>query len=372
MKNLFFLSVLLVFLSSAFYGTASAEATEMDKVNHVIHISIDGLRGDLLKSLVSKDPSNYPNFRRFLVEGATTFNARTDYIETSTLPNHTTILTARPVAQPEGGPSTAHHGYVDNEDPTPGTTLHNGGNEHVSYVPSVFDVVHDAGLSTALYGSKGKIVLYDQSYNAENGAPDTTGPDNGTDKIDRYVNEGEGKQTVERFLKEMRTEQYNYAFVHDKRPDHGHSVGWGSEAWNDLIHEVDQFLGELFTLIESEPGLAGDTVVLLTADHGGEEDPEGLEDGEPIFDHTNPSKFQNYTIPVLAWGPGVAAGADLYDLNPLTHADPEMGRPDYTERLQPIRNGSTTNLALHLLGLQSIEGTEGYFKTLKVSATDSD
>ena len=138
----------------------------MSKVNHVIHISIDGLRGDLLESLVSEDPGNYSNFRRFVTEGATTFNARNDYTDTSTLPNHTAILTARPVAQPEGGPSTAHHGYLDNSDPSPSTTLHNGGNENLSYVPSVFDVVHDAGLSTALYGSKGKFVIYDRSYDA--------------------------------------------------------------------------------------------------------------------------------------------------------------------------------------------------------------
>ena len=181
-----------------------------------------------------------------------------------------------------------------------------------------------------------------------------------------------GKPTVERFLKEMQAEQYNYVFVHDKRPDHGHHVGWGSEEWNDLIRDVDQFLGALFTLVESEPGLAGDTVVLLTADHGGEEVSEGTENGEPVYGHGDSSNFRNYTIPVLVWGPGVAAGADLYDLNPGTHADPGMGRPDYNERLQPIRNGCTTNLALHLLGLHSIEGTEGYFKSLRVSAMDPD
>ncbi len=372
MRISIFAVIFLVLSGSAFYSAASADAAEFGKVNHVIHISIDGLRGDLLESLVSEDPGSYPNFRRFVTEGATTFNARDDYTDTSTLPNHTTILTSRPVAQPEGGSSTAHHGYLDNSDPTSSTTLHNGGNENLSYVRSVFDVVHDAGLSTALYGSKGKFVIYDRSYDAENGAPDTTGPDNGRDKIDHYVNEGEGKQTVERFLKEMQTEQYNYAFVHDKRPDHGHHVGWGSEEWNDLIRDVDQFLGELFALIESEPGLAGDTAVLLTADHGGEGISEGIEDGEPVYGHGDPENFRNYTIPVLVWGPGVTAGADLYDLNPGTHTDPGTGRPDYNQRLQPIRNGSTANLALHLLGLPSIEGTEEYFKLLKISATNSD
>lgn len=370
MRNLFFLNILMVFLSNAFYGIARAEATESHKVNHVIHISIDGLRGDLLEFLITKDPHKYASFHRFVTEGATTFNARTDYTETSTLPNHTAMLTARPVSQPAGAPNTAHHGYVDNEDPKRRTTLHNNGNENLSYLPSVFDVAHDAGLSTALYASKGKFELYDKSYSAKHGAEDISGPDNGTDKIDRYVNEGEGDLTVAKFIKEMRSAQYNYAFVHDKRPDHGHGVGWGSEAWNELLRDVDQFLGALFDLVESEPGLAGDTALVLTADHGGEEIPDGTEDGEPVYDHTDPENFRNYTIPVLVWGPGVAAGASLYDLNPVTHRDPGKRRPDYNERPQPIRNGSTGNLALHLLGLNSIKGTEEYMRPLKVSRTD--
>ena len=125
-------------------------------------------------------------------------------------------------------------------------------------------------------------------------------------------------------------------------------------------------------LVESEPGLAGNTALVLTADHGGEEIPDHTEDGEPVYDHTDSENIRNYTIPVLVWGPGVAAGANLYDLNAGTHRDPGKRRPDYNEQPQPIRNGSTGNLALHLLGLNSIEGTEGYIKPLKVSAMDPD
>ena len=85
-----------------------------------------------------------------------TFNARTDYTHTVTIPNHTCMLTGRPVLQPVGQPNTTHHGYTSNTSPTPDATLHNSGNPNLDYVASVFDVAHDHGLSTALFASKSK------------------------------------------------------------------------------------------------------------------------------------------------------------------------------------------------------------------------
>ena len=331
------------------------------KVGHVVHISVDGLRGDFLEARVNDDPDKYPNFRRFLDEGATTFNARTDFAHTVTLPNHTAMLTARPVSQPKGAPNTVYHGYTENDDPGRSVTLHNKGNENVSYIPSTFDVAHDAGLSTALYASKTKFVIYEQSYNAKNGAPDVTGPDDGTDKIDHYVNEGEAEPTNDRFLEDMKKRKYNYTFLHDKRPDHGHEVVWGTVEWDDTVRAVDKFLGELFQLIETEPELKGDTTIIVTADHGGYDE-----------DHGNSSDIRAYTIPVLVWGAGVAEGADLYELNPDTHADPGEGRPDFTTPVPPIRNGNTGNLALNLLGLDAIDGTEKYFKPLNVKSINNE
>lgn len=346
MRTILWMGVICAVLT----GTAA-----VGQVSHVIHISVDGLRGDFIESRVHEEPEKYPNFRRFVVEGATTFNARTDYTHTNTLPNHTAMLTARPVLQPEGGPITAHHGYVRNDDPKRRATLHNSGNKKLSYVPSVFDSVHDNGLSTGLFASKSKFILFEKSYNAKNGARDRTGAKNGRDKIDRYVNIGEGKPLTAYFVEDMRKNKYNYSFVHDKRPDHGHEVGWGSPEWDETVQGVDAFLGELFQLVETEPGLAGDTAIVLTADHGGYKD-----------DHGDAEDVRNYTIPVLVWGPGVKKGADLYDLNEGTHVNPGKGRPDFNASPQPIRNGSTGNLALQMLGLQPISGTDRYFKDVNV------
>jgi len=319
---------------------------------YVIHISVDGLRGDLLQTAMAEDPDGTRAFQRFVAEGATTFDARTDYSYTNTLPNHTCMLTGRPVLQAAGQPVTVHHGYILNSDPGPMQTLHNSGNLAVPYKASTFDVVHDAGLTTGLYASKSKFVLYLQSYDAGHGAPDAVPPDNGTAKVDRYVNQWIGVPETaanmhQTFLTEMLANPVNYAFVHYADLDAtGHALGWESAAWRATLRNVDRYLGDVLQLIEHHPQLEGQAVVIVTADHGG-----------TGFNHSNPALPAVYTIPVLVWGAGVARGADLYALNPTTRTHPLDGRPAQTASPPPIRNGDTGNLALVILGLDPIPGS---------------
>ena len=109
-------------------------------------------------------------------EGAYTLNARTVREQTSTMPNHTAMLTGRRVDDRHGG-----HGYTENFD--------NGGTVHRAaghYVASVFDVVHDNGGSTAMFASKAKFRLYRRTWNTH-GADDRTGRNDGRAKIDRSL-----------------------------------------------------------------------------------------------------------------------------------------------------------------------------------------
>jgi Type I phosphodiesterase / nucleotide pyrophosphatase len=304
--------------------------------DHVIHISIDGLKPNDLQTLI--DAGSAPNLKRFQEEGAWTNNARTDYTHTITLPNHTSMLTGRPVSLPEGMPSTVHHGYTSNGQPSSSWTLHNRGPD--VYKASTFDVVHDAGLSTALYASKSKFVIFDQSYNSTTGGVHA----NGRDKIDSFFAQENASAAMQtQLLAGLANNLFNYTFVHYADPDiAGHTFGWGSANYMDSIVTVDGYLGGLFDLIENNELLNGHTAIVLSSDHGG----SGTS-------HSNAALAQHYTIPFYTWGAGVAAG-DLYSFNSESRTSPGTGRPDYNALGQPIRNGDGGNLAVALLGLGPI------------------
>ena len=85
--------------------------------------------------------------------------------------------------------------------------------------------------------------------------------------------------------------------------------------------------------------------MILTADHGG----RGAA-------HYGASKLQNFRIPFMAWGPGVAAGRNLYGLSP-SFRSPGGSRTSYRGK-QPIRNGDLANLATDALDLPRVPGSE--------------
>ncbi len=306
---------------------------------HVIHISVDGLRADAVTRASSE---SIPNFYRFRQEGAFTDNARTDFDYSNTLPNHTSQLTGRRVKGPEG------HNWTKNSDPEEGQTLHSNKGD---YVASVFDVAHDNGLSTGLYASKSKFVVFDQSYDDVNGAEDVTGEDDGRDKIDRFVYDADTEALVETFVQDMARAPVRYSFVHLRDPDTaGHWRNWDTRSgtpYMGSVERIDRLLGRIFELVASSPALAGNTVVILTSDHGG---------GGSWHNHGNAGSIENYTIPFYVWGAGVER-AELYALNRSTRQHPEMGRPGYDAPVQPIRNADAANLSLAHLGLPAVPGS---------------
>ena len=119
---------------------------------YVIQISVDGLGSAWLEPLLKA--GELPNFERLEREGAWTHNARTDYDMTITLPNHTCMVTGRPVQDRViGDRAVAGHLWTVNTDDQP-ENLH--GNRH-GYIASTFDVAHDHGLRTATVGHEDQI-----------------------------------------------------------------------------------------------------------------------------------------------------------------------------------------------------------------------
>ncbi len=266
----------------------------------VIVISVDGLRPDAILS----EESETPTLDRLAREGAFTLEANTDPEWSVTLPNHTGILTGRFVK---------NHGVSLNDDPEPGTTVHSLKGE---YVDSVFNWVKLAGGTTGLYASKTKFSLFLSSWPAQ---------------IDESAVSTRTMSVVDKLLSQMETTQFNYIFLHFRGPDStGHEYEWMSRRYLNSVERVDQMIGRVVEVVESNDGYKNRTHLIVTADHGG----EGTDHG----DITNPL---HYTIPFIVWGPAIQKG-------PLsTNAD--SGRPGDAG---PVRNGHAAPTALRLLGIQ--------------------
>jgi hypothetical protein len=318
------------------------------RATYVIHISVDALRPDAITTL---GPANLPNFYRMRTQGAFTDNARSDYDYTLTLPNHTTELTSRGVLGASG------HGWNNNLDPLPGQTL---ASNKGSYVAGAFDVAHDHGLRTGAYAGKSKFSLFDISWNASNGAPDITGPDNGKDKIDTYLYLDNTAALVNALATNMIAQPFNYAFIHFRDPDTiGETLGFMGTDYLNTVKAMDGLLGLLFSLVDTNAQLHGRTAIVLMADHGGYDKT-----------HADAARREAYSVPFYVWGPGVLAGADLYALNPACRLNPGTSRPLYSAPVQPIRHGEAANLALGLLGLGPVPGsTLNYVQDLAPTVT---
>lgn len=297
-------------------GPALRTAEQLDTERRVLVVTVDGLRSSVLGEL---GPEELPVLTRLRDEGASTLEARTAVEQTETLPNHTSMLTGRRIDAELGG-----HGVTWNTD-EPGTTVQEAAGEPVG---SLFSRVHAAGGTTALFTGKSKFSLFQRSW---------------PEGLDRYTLREDGARLVALARRDLRREARTVTFLHLAAPDvAGHAHGWGSEEYADAVRAVDGWLGEVLDTVASRRVLREHLTLVLTADHGG----SGL-------GHADPTRPEDYRIPFLAWGDGVAADADLYALNE-DYRDPGRRRPGYAAERQPVRNADVANLALDLLGLGPI------------------
>lgn len=317
----------------------STNTTNTNNIERVIHISVDGLRPDHINS------NTAPNIFRLANQGARTLNARADRNTTVTLPNHIAQVTSRRALGSDGFNITFND---DN-----GSTIHASAG---AYVASAFDVAHDNGLETFALVGKDKFNLFDRSWNGTNGAVDTTGVNNGRDKIDTFTNIASisGQETA--MVNHINGGPAEYIFWHMPAPDgFGHQFGWESATYDDAVRRSDASIGVILNLIASKPNLASTTAIVLTSDHG------GVSSGPNA--HSDFLDARNYKVPFIVWGPGVNP-ASLYTLNSGLRADPGSGRPLETGT-QPVRNAEAGNVSVQLLGLGAIPGSR-YNNTLNL------
>lgn len=280
----------------------------------VLVISVDGLNAAAIDRLGA---SGTPTFHRLLDEGAGTLNARTEFEQTDTLPNHTSMMTGRRIAAAKGG-----HGVTWDDDRRSMTVQKAAGHG----VASIFSVVHADGGTTALYTTKEKFGLFKRSWPRG---------------IDTFTEDENQKRLVSVARADLRDGAPTLTFLHVSLPDRtGHAYGGMSARYLGAVRRTDAQLGTILDVLAGSP-----VTVILTADHGF---------ATGASNHSARRDVGNYRVPFLTWGAGVDH-ADLYELNP-GYRDPGTARPSYAGK-QPVRNGDVANLAASLLGLDAVPGS---------------
>lgn len=256
------IAVVLVLAVLTQVAVAATPQRPVPAIERVVIVSVDGLRPDLLIR------AKTPHIRSLIDSGTFTFWARTTEMAV-TLPSHVSMLTGLP---PE------KHGITWNDDRITDVLV---------AAPTVFELAKNAGYSTAMVAGKMKFAVLlkpgtlDQSYLPEKGRKDD----------DASV----GRRAAE----VVRSLRPQLLMVHFPANDsNGHRFRWGAAEQIEGLAATDAALGAVLTALD-ETGVRATTLIILTADHGGQGGTHGP--GDPR------SRF----IPFIASGPTVLKNHDL-------------------------------------------------------------
>jgi len=252
-------------LSLVFLAALALAQEAKPRVDHVVIVSIDGLRPDAI------DKAPAPTLQALIKQGAWCPKAQT-IVPSITLPSHASMLT---------GLDIQRHGITWN-DFRPGNIDH----------PTIFSEAKAAGRSTAMFFAKAKF-----HYLIRPGSVDFiygSLPDNDADDPTTTAPE-----LAKAFAKEWGAKRFALTFIHIREPDSaGHGQGWMGEDYLKAVVTSDHALGAIIEAIR-KTGLWEKTALIVTADHGG----SGRNHVENIPENT--------TIPWICTGPGVKAGLEI-------------------------------------------------------------
>jgi predicted AlkP superfamily pyrophosphatase or phosphodiesterase len=248
--------------------TTATDSSLARLTDHVVIISLDGMRPDAIEKFGAK------TLQRLMREGSYTLNAQT-IMPSKTLPSHTSMLT---------GVGPEKHGITWN-------TEEMDEHGHVS-VPTVFGIAKAAGMRTAAFFSKTKFHHLEAPATLDYVRSPKGGLLTGRFTAERTA------QFVEDYL-ESAVEDPNLIFVHIGEPDYaGHFYGWMSGMYGKAVRLADQAVSDILDEANDRFG-GGNYTVIVTADHGGHGKDHGSSDP------------RDTTIPWIAWGKGIQPGTTL-------------------------------------------------------------
>jgi predicted AlkP superfamily pyrophosphatase or phosphodiesterase len=214
-------------------------------------LSIDGLRPDAIEL------TPMVNLQSLMQVGAYSLVAQTIH-PSVTLISHSSMVT---------GLCPDKHG-VNWNDYIPGLGYAKG--------IDIFDLAHAAGLRTVMVVGKEKLRQVTE--------PEST-------DVFEFINDRD--VVIAARVAELIPQDFDLMFVHFPTPDGmGHVYGWLSPEQFSVIFRADEALQTILNALQNA-GMRDDTLIIVTADHGGHGTTHGT------------SQLEDMTIPWIITGPGV-------------------------------------------------------------------
>jgi arylsulfatase A-like enzyme len=246
--------------------TPTSAPTPAPHASRVLILSIDGLRPDAILA------APMPNLLNLMQNGAYTLAAQTVF-PSVTLIAHASMLTAT---------CPDKHGVTWN-DYQPARGYAQG--------TDLFDLAHAAGLQTVMYVGKEKLRQVTEPASVD---------------IFTYINDRDlvlAETLIANFPPE-----FGVLFVHFPLVDGmGHEHGWMSWQQLSVASRADEALGNLLAELDAR-GLRNETLIIVTADHGGHDTTHGSR------------SLEDMTIPWVVAGPGVQPRALTMPVNVMDTA----------------------------------------------------
>ncbi|WP_293915166.1 MULTISPECIES: alkaline phosphatase [unclassified Sphingobacterium] len=241
---------------------------QIKKAKHIVVIGCDGLGAYALPK------ADMPNVKSVMASGAWSLHAR------SVLPSSSAVNWASMLM----GAGPTQHGFTEwgsqkPEIPSAYTTA------AYKQFPSIFSVIRDQkpkAVTAAVYSWPGI------GYLIEKDAITHVLPAN--DDEEKCVNDA---------IETIKTIKPLFTFIHFDEPDHtGHAKGHRTAEYYEILKTVDARIGKILNAIK-DAGIANETIVLITSDHGGIDKGHGGKSLDEV------------EIPWIISGPGVKVNHEI-------------------------------------------------------------
>jgi predicted AlkP superfamily pyrophosphatase or phosphodiesterase len=248
--------------------TLFAQPGATREVQHVVVIGCDGFGS------VGFTAKNTPVLHRLMREGAYTLHAR-GVMPTSSSPNWASMIMG---AGPE------QHGVTSNDWETNKFEITPTVRGPAGFFPTIFGLLRHQKPGSRIacihdWDGFGRLV--------EPGAADI------------LENVKGSTNTAKRAIEVIKKEKPTFLFIHFDDVDHaGHEFGWKSPEYFEAVAQIDDLIGQVLSALQ-EAGIRDQTVVLMTADHGG------------VAKSHGGATMEEIEIPWIIAGPGIRQGHEI-------------------------------------------------------------